>query len=151
MNNCCENLRIRSKKYKRYLYCVKAKKVIDFENCKCCAFKKYKKYKKKIDTVINSSIMPDEIILISNSNKIIRCFNHKINGYHKHHIFEGRNRNNSEKYGLYTWIKWEDHVLNKDSFHENPELIKKLHKIAKFQFQKTFPELDFIEIFGQNF
>ena len=100
MNNCCENLRIRSKKYKRYLYCVKAKKIIDFENCKCCAFKKYKRYKKKINVAINKSIMPEELVIITDSNKIIRCFNYKIKGYHKHHIFEGRNRNNSEKYGL---------------------------------------------------
>lgn len=150
MNNCCKDLRLRSHKYKKYLYCAKRKEIINFDDCKCCQLKKYKNYVKKIKVVTKNSIMPDEIIISSNGI-VIKCFNHKIPGYHKHHIFEGRNRNNSEKYGLYIWVKWSDHVLNKESIHNNPLITEKLHKIAKKQFEEIYNELDFLNIFGQNF
>lgn len=150
MNNCCKELRLRSHKYKKYLYCAKRKENINFEDCKCCKLKKYKNYTKKITVISNKSIMPEKVIINSNG-VIIIGFNHRIPGYHKHHVFEGKNRNNSEKYGLYIWLKWSDHVLNGNSIHCNPEITKKLHKIAQKEFEKKYDELDFLKIFGRNF
>ena len=41
----CKNLKIRSKKGRKYIYCELLKKEISFNNCKGCANKEYKKKK----------------------------------------------------------------------------------------------------------
>lgn len=38
----CKNLRIRSKNYKKYFYCVANKCVVDATTCYCCKMKEYK-------------------------------------------------------------------------------------------------------------
>lgn len=38
----CKNLRIRSKNYKKYFYCVANKCVVDASSCYCCKMKEYK-------------------------------------------------------------------------------------------------------------
>jgi nicotinamide mononucleotide adenylyltransferase len=151
MKNCCINLRVRSKNYKKYLYCTAAKKVIDFDSCRNCVFKQMHKKKSK-NVINNKSIMPKFLLLYGNNHDVIQCFNFKVNkGYHKHHIFEGKNRNNSEKYGLFVYVSWDDHILGEKALHENSYLSRILKKEAQRQFEKTYPELDFIKIFGQNY
>ena len=44
----CTNLKIRSKKYKKYFYCSLRKQEIDIQKCKECEFKEYKQAKKII-------------------------------------------------------------------------------------------------------
>lgn len=41
----CENFRVRSKKYKKYCFCILKKEEISFETCKSCSCCKYKEYK----------------------------------------------------------------------------------------------------------
>lgn len=38
----CKNLRIRTKNYKKYFYCVANKCIVDASTCYCCAQKEYK-------------------------------------------------------------------------------------------------------------
>ena len=42
----CINFSVKTKKYKKYLYCRLQKKEIDFEDCRKCEFKQYKEVKK---------------------------------------------------------------------------------------------------------
>lgn len=42
----CKNLKIRSRKYKKYFYCSLCKQEIDIQKCKECEFKEYKTVKK---------------------------------------------------------------------------------------------------------
>lgn len=46
MNNRCVNLKIRTKKGVRYLYCTLNKSVVEFSRCNCCLSKEYKKVAK---------------------------------------------------------------------------------------------------------
>lgn len=41
----CVNCRVRSEKYKKYIYCAKRKERITFAECSCCEEKEYKKVK----------------------------------------------------------------------------------------------------------
>ncbi len=52
----CKNLKIRTKKYQRYIYCVAKHKEINFKECKICTrkeFKKVKEIKKKSNKLKN--------------------------------------------------------------------------------------------------
>lgn len=42
----CVNFRVRSRNYKKYMYCVARKSVIDFNDCSSCSEKCYKKISK---------------------------------------------------------------------------------------------------------
>ena len=73
-------------------------------------------------------------------------------GLHKHHIFFGTNHNNSEKYGLWVWLKWNYHIA--DSPHATPHNDKStdnwLKRIAQRKFEESHSRDDFIRIFGRS-
>ena len=73
-------------------------------------------------------------------------------GLHKHHIFDGPLRPLAEKYGLYVYVRPDDHVISSDSLHEhNTPFRKKLEEAAQLAFEEHFPQLNFMQIFGRNF
>ena len=41
----CKNLRIRTEKYQRYIYCIQKKKKIQYIECKECKYKEFKQQK----------------------------------------------------------------------------------------------------------
>lgn len=69
---------------------------------------------------------------------------------HSHHIFEGRNRQNSEKYGLKVYLCSKHHNLSNDSVHFNPIYMNLLKKIGQLYFEKTYDK-EFIKIFKRNY
>lgn len=71
--------------------------------------------------------------------------------YHKHHIFEGRNRQNSEKYGLFVWLKPELHNMSNMGVHFNKDFDNYLKKVGQTAFEKHYPDLDFLSIFHRNY
>lgn len=77
--------------------------------------------------------------------------NKPVAGYHKHHIFEGRNRQNSEKYGLFIWLPPELHNMSNAGIHFNKKFDLEVKKIAQKAFEEKYPELDFLEIFRKNY
>lgn len=89
---------------------------------------------------INSILPPDYIYS-----------NIKVDGWHKHHIFEGRNRQNSEKYGLFIWLPPELHNLSNKGIHFDKEFDLRVKKIAQKAFEEKYPELDFLKIFRRNY
>lgn len=71
----------------------------------------------------------------------------------EHHIFPGNNRKNSEKYGLKVYLCPECHQFGPEAVHKLPnqgyDLL--LKQIGQAQFKQHYPELDFVQIFGQNY
>lgn len=74
-------------------------------------------------------------------------------GLHKHHIFGGYNRDNSERYGLWIWLRWDRHIA--DSPHRTPHNDIKVDLLFKKTAQRKFEEVygheEFMRIFGKNY
>lgn len=86
----------------------------------------------------NSSIMP----------KSNYYCNYKVKYAHKHHCIGGRNRNNSEKYGLFIWVSAEQHKY----IHDNPDIARLFKQEAQKQWELYYGSRDeFIKIFGESF
>lgn len=72
----------------------------------------------------------------------------------EHHIFYGTGKRKlSEKYGLKVWVRSDLHKFTKCSIHQNPNkgLDLRLKKLGQEAFEKCYPKLDFMEIFGRNY
>lgn len=65
-------------------------------------------------------------------------------------VFEGRNRGNSDKYGLTIYLCSYHHNMSDDSVHFNPIYDKLTKIIGQLYFERTYDE-DFIEIFRKNY
>ncbi len=85
--------------------------------------------------------------------KTIYGNNTEMDGREEHHIFPGNNRKNSEKYGLKVWLCPNHHQFGEDAVHKMPnqgyDLL--LKQIAQARFKQTYPNLDFLSIFGKNY
>lgn len=70
----------------------------------------------------------------------------------EHHIIFGTaNRKQSEKYGLKVYLCKAHHTESKESPHKNHEIARLLQRDAQKAFEATFPDKDFMEIFGRNY
>ena len=73
-------------------------------------------------------------------------------GLHEHHIFKGRNRNNSERYGLKVWLTYEQHEGTYGVHGRyGHELDLKLMRLGQAFFELTHSREEFISIFGKNY
>ena len=76
-----------------------------------------------------------------------------VNGLHKHHIFGAYNRSNSERYGLWIWLRWDFHIA--DSPHRTPhndsEVDLLYKQIAQRKFEEKHGHDEFMRIFGKNY
>lgn len=66
-------------------------------------------------------------------------------------VFEGRNRKNSEKYGLWVYLCGKHHNLSNEGVHFNKEFDNKLKKLGQEKFEENYPSIDFISIFYKNY
>lgn len=86
-------------------------------------------------------------------NKKECYFTKSRSGLHKHHIFGGFNRNNSEKYGLWIWLRWDRHIA--DSPHRTPhndaEIDLMLKREAQRKFEQSHSREEFMQTFGKNY
>ena len=64
-----------------------------------------------------------------------------------HETIFGSNRLNSIKYGLVIPVCYEHHL----ECHKNSQLQDVWKKKSQVIFEKTYPDLDFLKIFGQNY
>jgi len=73
-------------------------------------------------------------------------------GLHKHHIFGSFNRNNSEKYGLWVWLRWDRHIENSphSTPHNDATVDLMLKKTAQRKFEETHTRDEFMQIFGRS-
>ena len=71
-------------------------------------------------------------------------------GLHKHHIFEGRNRKNSEKYGCWCWLCPKHHNMSDEGVHFNKRFDNYLKRYTQRVFEVIYNE-EFINIFRRNY
>lgn len=70
----------------------------------------------------------------------------------EHHVIFGTaNRKQSEKYGLKVHLCLEHHEHGKEAVHMNAQIALILKKEAQKCFERTYPNLSFLEIFGKNY
>lgn len=73
-------------------------------------------------------------------------------GLHKHHIFGAFNRDNSEKYGLWIWLRWDRHI-NASPYrtpHNDASFDLELKQMAQRKFEETHSREEFMQIFGRS-
>lgn len=73
---------------------------------------------------------------------------------HEHHIFMGKNRKLSEKYGLKVWLRYDWHNGSNYGVHNgNTVLDEKLKKVAQEKAMEHYgwSTEEFIRIFGRNY
>ena len=73
---------------------------------------------------------------------------------HEHHAIFGcysSGRHLSEIYGLKVYLCLEHHLYGKDAVHQNKSVKEYLCKEAQKCFEKNYPNLSFMEIFGKNY
>lgn len=72
-------------------------------------------------------------------------------GTEKHHCAYGNaNRKLSDKYGLIVGLCYNHHRGN-EGVHFNRELDMELKQMAQRRFTETYPDKDFMSIFGKNY
>ena len=142
----CKNRKIRSKKYKKYMYCSVLKKEISYNECIHCENREYKMIKpiKKRTYSLAKAEKDRFSIIVHNLDKCAICGKNKDN---LHEIYEGRNRQVSIKYGCVIPICYKCHV----KIH-NDHVLSLLWKVkCQEMFEKAYPNLDFLEIFGKSY
>ena len=143
----CKNRKIRSKKYQKYFYCVAKKKEINFDDCINCTEREYKSYK----TIINKSNKLNTMekkrfsIIAPDLLKCVICGKKRDN---LHEVFYGTGKRQlSMKYGLVLPLCFNCH--NKIHSDSNLSILWKVR--SQNIFEKTYPDLNFLEIFGKNY
>ena len=68
-----------------------------------------------------------------------------------HAIFGSAGRPLSEKYGLKVYLCHEHHRTSKDAVHNNQEMAALIKDKAQRAFEREYPDLDFMKIFGRNY
>ena len=70
---------------------------------------------------------------------------------HEHHIFFGKNRKNSEKYGCKVWLRADWHNASNYGVHFNPVFDLQLKQECQREFEKRYGHERFMTIFGRNY
>lgn len=148
-------------KLDRTMFCKKKNKAIKFSNCANCRFKKYnekctknqkncalhsnKPYKMHNKSAKLSKLERNRKSILTNDlNHCIICGAKK---GHLHEIFFGKNRLASMKYDLVIPLCFKCHT----EMHHNIEWQNYWHKKGQLAFMKSYPGLDFIDIFRENY
>ena len=164
MINKCINFKYRKKNYKYYYYCSKLKKEIQFVDCYNCKYKEFKSNNHQIkkSPAISGQLKRKPDSIKKKSNKLAKLERNRtslftadlehciICGKAKeqlHEVFYGRNRLNSIRYNIVIPICLKCHL----EMHKNKALQNEYHKKGQVLFNETYPDLDFIEIFGRNY
>lgn len=152
-------------KLNRKLECKKEKKRIPFKDCKECPYKDFesnnnqirkrplsgKKLNQKVDKMKSKSSKLTKLeknrfsLFTNNKNKCMFC--HATTKLTWHEIFRGRNRQNSMKYGLCLRMCLKCH----ERYQEDSTFNDLWHKKGQVKFSKTYPDLNFIDIFKINY
>lgn len=70
----------------------------------------------------------------------------------EHHVINGNpGRRMSEKYGLKVYLCIRHHRTGKEAVHRNAENMRLLKAKGQQAFNKAYPELDWMSIFGKNY
>ena len=67
-----------------------------------------------------------------------------------HEIYFGKNRVNSMKWGCCVPLCLNHHI-GRDGVHNNIEVDIMLKRLCQLQFEKTYPDINFLDIFHKNY
>ena len=81
------------------------------------------------------------------TDDLTTCILCKRPAVNKHEIFFGRNRQNSMKYKLVIPLCYRCHL----EMHRNSTWWTIWHVKGQMKFEETYPDLDFLEIFKENY
>ena len=70
---------------------------------------------------------------------------------HKHHIYMGSNRNNSEKIGAWVYLCYKHHNGSNEGVHFNSKLDQELKEKAQQEYEKTHSREEFMAIIKRNY
>lgn len=73
------------------------------------------------------------------------------NGLHRHHLYAGSRRKQSEAWGLWVWLRGDWHNLAPYGVHNNPDLDKRLKQEGQRAFEARYGHKKFMEVFGKNY
>ncbi len=141
----CKHYRTRTKKYKKYGYCIKYKKEVSLfcKECNDIEYKEIKTIKKRTYKLAKAEINRTSIFTEDLEHCII-CGKKRDN---LHEVFFGRNRQLSIEYGLVIPLCLECHR----EMHKNIELQRVWHEKGQVAFERTYPKLNFVNIFRKNY
>lgn len=139
----CIHLKIRTKKYDKYIYCKQRKKKIEFIKCKNCKYKEFKKAKelKKKSNKLKSLESKRYSIITDNLKICYICTQKRKDDLHE--IFGGSNRIKSMVWGLVIPICRECHNIWKTD--------KDMRKEYQQEAQKIFEKEHSHELFMREF
>lgn len=90
--------------------------------------------------------MPKSIL--SNERKCYRCGT--TYNLHRHHIYYGPNRKNSEKYGCWVYLCGRHHNLSNEGVHSDRAYDLRLKAECQRAFEEIHSHEKFMEVFGKN-
>lgn len=93
--------------------------------------------------------MVSRVSIVSSERKCFVCG--ASTALHRHHIFAGANRNNSEKHGCWVYLCPEHHNMSSRGVHFDHQLDMVLKQIAQERFEEHGTREEFIRIFGKNY
>lgn len=143
----CINLRIRTEKYQKYIYCIKKKKKIQYSECRECKYKEFKQQKelKKKSKKLKKLEGTRFSIITNNLSMCYICQTKRKNDLNE--VFCGSNRQMSMKYGLVIPVCRECHT----EYDINKELRLKYQQEAQKIFEEKFSHEMFMKEFKKNY
>jgi len=73
------------------------------------------------------------------------------NDLHKHHVFGGANRSNSEKYGCWIWLRSDWHNMSNYGVHTDRKLDLAIKQDTQARFESIWGHALFLKVFGKNY
>ena len=74
-----------------------------------------------------------------------------VSNLHEHHIFGGRNRKTSEKFGFKVWLRADWHNMAGYGVHFNKDLDLSLKRTCQAKFEETHTRVEFMKLIGKNY
>jgi len=142
----CINLKIRTKKYEKYIYCTQRRSQIEFIDCKNCKFKKYKQVKElKKKSKKQKKLESERYSILTDDLK--HCYICRSKKEDLHEVFGGSNRKKSIEWGLVIPICRKCHT----EIDINQELKEKYQKEAQMIFEERYSHELFMTEFKKNY
>ena len=87
--------------------------------------------------------------IISNERECVICRSEY--NLHKHHIYGGSRRKNSEKYGCWIYLCAYHHNMSDHGIHFNSNLELKAKAICQHKFEAKHSHEEFMAVFGRDY
>ena len=143
----CINLKIRTKKYEKYIYCSKKRGKITYKDCKNCKNKEYKKFKELKKQSNKQRRLETRRFSIITDNLTVCYICNETKKDDLHEVFGGSNRKKSMQWGMVIPIcrechtKWDtDKMLREIIQHNVQQIFEKQysHELFMAEFKRNY-------------